>query len=140
MGRKRRGSPAGIFVEAVKEDFAQDQCTAEGRITRFQQKLDKKSEEMNRLIIELDEMVFGRSSAGGDHRALLDELEELRRENREKDRELQEARTRLTSDDPVELKAQRDFYLEKMRELEAELATLRAQESNWHRKMTERKD
>lgn len=127
-------------VEAVKEDFEQSQRAAEERIARLQQKLDRKSEEVDRLRTELDELEDLRSGAGGDPRALLDELEDLRRECREKDRELQEARMRLTSDDPVELKAQRDLYLEKILDLNAELATLRTQESNWRRSVTERED
>lgn len=127
-------------VEAVKEELEQSQRGAEERIERLQQRLEKKSEEVDRLRAELDELEDLRSGVGGDPRALLDELEERRRECREKDRELQETRMRLTSDDPVELKAQRDLYLDKIREMDAELAALRAQESNWRRSVTERED
>lgn len=129
-----------VEVEAVQEELEQVQRAAKERETRLQQRLDKKSEELDRLQAELDELEDLRSSAGGDPRALLDELEKLRRECREKDRELQDAQMRLASDDPAELKAQRDLYLDKIRELDAELVTLRSQESNWRRSVTERED
>lgn len=129
-----------VAVEAVQEELEQVQRTAKERETRLQQRLDKKSEELDRLQAELDELEDLRSSAGGDPRALLDELEKLRRECREKDRELQDAHMRLASDDPAELKAQRDLYLDKIRALDAELVALRSQESNWRRSVTERED
>lgn len=129
-----------VAVEAVQEELEQVQRAAKERETRLQQRLDKKSEELDRLQLELDELEDLRSSAGGDPRALLDELEKLRRECREKDRELQDAHMRLASDDPAELKAQRDLYLDKIRELDAELVALRSQESNWRRSVTERED
>lgn len=129
-----------VAVEAVQEDLAQVQRAAKERESRLQHRLDRKSEELERLQAELDELEDLRSSAGGDPRVLLDELEQLRRECRENDRELQDARMRLASDDPAELKAQRDLYLDKIRELDAELVALRSQESNWRRSVTERED
>lgn len=129
-----------VAVEAVQEELEQVQRAAKERETRLQQRLDRKSEELDRLQEELDELEDLRSSAGGDPRALLDELEKLRRECREKDRELQDAQMRLASDDPAELKAQRDLYLDKIRELDAELVALRSQEGNWRRSVTERED
>jgi len=129
-----------VAVEAVNEELEQVQRSAKERETRLQQRLDRKSEELDRLRAELDELEDLRSSAGGDPRALLDELEKLRRECREKDRELQDARMRLASDDPAELKVQRDLYLDKIRELDAELVALRSQENNWRRSVTERED
>lgn len=129
-----------VAVEAVQEELEQVQRTAKEHEARLQQRLDRKSEELDRLQAELDELEDLRSSAGGDPRALLDELEKLRRECREKDRALQDAHMRLASDDPAELKAQRDLYLDKIRALDAELVALRSQESNWRRSVTERED
>lgn len=129
-----------LAVEAIQEELEQVQRTAKEREARLQQRLDRKSEELDRLQAELDELEDLRSSAGGDPRALLDELEKLRRDCREKDRELQDAHMRLASDDPAELKAQRDLYLDKIRALDAELVALRSQESNWRRSVTERED
>lgn len=127
-------------VDAVREELEQTRLSAEERIDRLGQRLTKKSEEVDRLNLALDELEELRANSGGDPRVLLEELDQLRREVREKDRELQDARMRLSSDDPAELKGQRDLYLEKVRQLDAEVASLRSQEGNWRRSVTERED
>lgn len=127
-------------VDAVREELEQTRLSAEERIDRLGQRLTKKSEEVDRLNLALDELEELRANSGGDPRVLLEELDQLRREVREKDRELQDARMRLSSDDPAELKGQRDLFLEKVRQLDAEVASLRSQEGNWRRSVTERED
>ena len=128
------------FAEHVQDATKQERERLETKLLKLEKKLAEKSEENDRLQQDLDELEELRQSAGADPGQLLVELEDLRRDNRAKDRELADLRSRAGRDDPTELRQQRDKLQQHLDDQQAELAGLRARESDWKRSVTERQD
>ncbi|MEY4977733.1 MAG: hypothetical protein RLZZ352_3 [Pseudomonadota bacterium] len=124
-------------IQAASKDQI-DQLKKE--CAKLKQKLNTKCEEVDRLQQELDELEDLRQEAGANPGQLMEELDSLRRDNRAKDRELADLRSRAELDDPTELRQQRDHLQQQLDAKEAELAVLRAQESAWNRSVTAQQD
>ena len=128
------------FAEHVQDAIKQERERLETKLVKLEKRLVERSEENDRLQQELDALDDLRQSAGADPRQLLMELEDLRRDNRAKDRELADLRSRAERDDPTELRQQRDHLQQQLDAQQAKLADLGAKESNWQRSVTERQD
>lgn len=128
------------FAEHVQDATKQERERLETKLQKLEKKLAEKYEENDRLQQDLDELEDLRQSAGADPGQLLVELEDLRRDNRTKDRELADLRSRAGRDDPTELRQQRDNLQQQLDDQQADLAGLKARESDWKRSVTERQD
>lgn len=124
------------LAEHVQDSVKQERERLQNELAKLKKRLGDKSEEVDRLQQELDELEDLRAAAGADPGQLATELEQLRRDNRTKDRELADLRSRAELDDPAELRQQRDNLQQQLDEKSAELAGLKARESDWQRSVT----
>lgn len=128
------------FDAHVQDAIKAERAALQGKLEKLTDKLEAKSEEIDRLQAELDDLDDLRQAGGDDPGQLLEELDRLRQDNRVKDRELADLRNRAELDDPAELRAQRDALQAKLDKQQGELARLHAHESDWQRSVTERQD
>lgn len=128
------------FDEHVQEAIKQERESLSAELAKLRKRLVDKSEEVDRLQDELDELEELREAAGADPGQLAGELEQLRRDNRVKDRELADLRSRAERDDPTELRQQRDNLQQQLDASQAELIGLRTRESDWQRSVTAQQD
>lgn len=128
------------FDEDVEDAIAQECDAQQDELAKLRKRLEVKTDEVDRLQQELDDLADLREAAGADPSQLATELEQLRRDNRTKDRELAELRSRAERDDPTELRQQRDHLQQQLDAVQAEVAGLRAREGDWQRSVTEKQD
>lgn len=128
------------FTEHVQDALKHEREGLQNELTKLRKRLEDKSEEVDRLQQELADLDDLREAAGADPGQLVSELERLRRDNRSKDRELADLRSRAELDDPAELRQQRDNLQQQLDEKSAELEGLKAREGDWQRSVTAQQD